>query len=71
VDLATLVERYLAAHAASVHVRAAARNTGFDPALDVIYTFACDEEGRIARLRAFFDLRGDAGRAPASRTEPA
>ena len=44
---------------ATVHVRAAAHKTGFDPAFDVIYTFACDEQGRIARLRAFFDLSDD------------
>ena len=41
---------------ATAHVRAAAQNTGFDPAVDVIYTLVCDEEGRIARLRAFFDF---------------
>ena len=44
-------------HEATAHVRAAAENTGFDPEVDVIYTLACDAEGRIARLRAFFDMR--------------
>ena len=43
-------------HEATAHVRAAAFNTGFDPVVDVIYTLASDGEGRIARLRAFFDM---------------
>jgi steroid delta-isomerase len=43
-------------HEATAHVRAAAESTGFDPAVDVIYTLTCDANGRIARLRAFFDL---------------
>ena len=41
---------------ATAHVRAAAQNTGFDPSVDVIYTLVCDEQGRIARLRAFFSM---------------
>ena len=43
---------------ATAHVRAAAQNSGFDPVVDVIYMLAVDVEGRIARLRAFFDMGG-------------
>ena len=41
---------------ATAHVRAAAENTGFEPAVDVIYTLTCDDDSRIARLRVFFDM---------------
>ena len=40
---------------ATVHLRAAAQGTGFDFPVDVIYSLAADGDGRIARLRAFFD----------------
>lgn len=40
---------------ATVHVRATAQTTGFDFPVDVIYSLAADGDGRIARLRAFFD----------------
>lgn len=41
---------------ATAHVRASAETANFELEVDVIYTFRCDEEGRIALLRAFFDM---------------
>jgi len=41
---------------AAVHVRAAARSAGFEPEVEVLYTFAVDAAGKITAMRAFFEF---------------
>jgi steroid delta-isomerase len=41
---------------ASWHIRAGAEKADFEPMLDVIYTLRCRDDGRVAELRAYFEM---------------